>query len=147
MKHTKHPIRGILACLLVILIFVFIFPSDAQAATQGNYTYTTANGAATITKCSTSASGKITLPNTLGGYPVTAIGASAFSGCTRLTEVIIPAGVTSIGGSESHYADLGLDRHLSGRGYYHRCHRARKDCNRSIIGCYIPGDTYIFMFG
>ena len=102
-----------LACLLVILIFVFIFPSDAQAATQGNYTYTTANGAATITKCSTSASGKITLPNTLGG-------------------------------SESHYADLGLDRHLSGRGYYHR---ARKDCNRSIIGCYIPGDTYIFMFG
>ena len=99
MKHTKYPIRGILACLLAILIFVFIFPSDVQAATQGNYTYTTANGAATITKCSTSASGKITLPNTLGGYPVTAIGASAFSGCTRLTEVIIPAGVTSIGSS------------------------------------------------
>ena len=99
MKHTKHPIRGILACLLAILIFVFIFPSDVQAATQGNYTYPTANGAATITKCNTSASGQITLPNTLGGYPVTAIGASAFSGCTRLTEVIIPAGVTSIGGS------------------------------------------------
>ncbi len=38
-----------------------------------------------------------TLPKTLNGKPVTAIGNSAFFGCTGLTSVKIPASVTSIG--------------------------------------------------
>ncbi len=43
--------------------------------------------------------GAITVPSTLGGKPVTGIGASAFEDCTSLTDVTIPEGVTSIGAS------------------------------------------------
>ena len=41
--------------------------------------------------------GAITIPSTLGGYPVTGIGDYAFGGCSGLTSVTIPDGVTSIG--------------------------------------------------
>ncbi len=39
----------------------------------------------------------IIIPNTLGGYPVTAIGTDAFSDCLSLNSVTIPDGVISIG--------------------------------------------------
>ena len=42
--------------------------------------------------------GKVDIPDRMGGAPVVRIGANAFNGC-RLTEVSIPAGVTSIGNS------------------------------------------------
>lgn len=43
--------------------------------------------------------GELVIPDTLGGYPVTAISGDAFRNCTGLTSVTIPEGVTSIGGS------------------------------------------------
>ena len=42
-------------------------------------------------------SGKVVIPSTLGGYPVTAIGYEAFYGCDRLTEIVVPNGVRTIG--------------------------------------------------
>ena len=36
------------------------------------------------------------LPDTLGGYPVTEVGAYAVSGCSSLTSIKIPDGVTRI---------------------------------------------------
>lgn len=42
-------------------------------------------------------SGAISVPSSLGGYPVTAIGNGAFCECENLTSVKIPVGVTSIG--------------------------------------------------
>ena len=43
--------------------------------------------------------GDLIIPNNVNGFRVTSIGNSAFSGCSGLTSVIIPAGVTSIGNS------------------------------------------------
>lgn len=48
---------------------------------------------------STDVSGRLVLPDTLEGLPVTEIGPFAFCGCTGLTEVILPTSVTNIGES------------------------------------------------
>ncbi len=42
--------------------------------------------------------GHVTIPSTLGGKPVTCIGANAFYDCREFTSVLIPDSVTSIGG-------------------------------------------------
>ena len=68
----------------------------ASAATSGYYTYTVSNGKVTITNCDESISGNITIPSTLGGYPVTLIGDSAFRYCYYITSIVIPEGVTRI---------------------------------------------------
>ena len=51
---------------------------------------------ASVTECDP-CSGKITIPRTLGGCPVTSIGASAFSYCQDLTGVLVPSSIRSIG--------------------------------------------------
>jgi hypothetical protein len=61
-----------------------------------DYTYTTSNNTITLTRYIGSG-GAVTIPSTIGGLPVTNIGASAFNNCTSLTSVTIPSSVTSIG--------------------------------------------------
>ncbi len=65
------------------------------------WNYTLTDGKATIT--SASLSGDVVIPNTLGGYPVMSIGGSAFKGCSGLTSITIPEGVTSIGDYAFYY--------------------------------------------
>jgi len=60
-----------------------------------DYTYTVSDGNATITGY-TGIGGAITIPSTLGGYPVVAIGESAFKSINSLTSVTISDGVMSI---------------------------------------------------
>jgi hypothetical protein len=48
-------------------------------------------------ECYTGTGTDITIPETLGGYPVTSIGCEAFKNCTYLKSVVIPNSVTSIG--------------------------------------------------
>ncbi len=79
----------------------FDFSMKAEAATEytsGIYTYTISNGEATIIECDTSVSGAITIPSTLGGYPVTSIGTCAFAYITdsRITTLSIPDSIKSI---------------------------------------------------
>lgn len=45
--------------------------------------------------------GTLIIPSTLGGYPVTELGSSAFYGCRSLTSVTIPKGVKRLRRSKS----------------------------------------------
>lgn len=91
-----------------------------------------------ITKVDTSISGDIIIPSTLGGYPVTEIGDSAFSNCTNLTSITIPDSVTSIGFSafsgctNLERITFGEDSQLTSIGY-----RSFGDCT-SLLEINIP---------
>ena len=93
---------AIFALLLTCLCAVHL---PANAATEGNYTYSVSNGKATITDCKTSISGDVTIPATLGGYPVTSIGYQAFYNCDSLTTVTMGNSVQTIGRYAFYYCD------------------------------------------
>jgi hypothetical protein len=63
---------------------------------QGQFSYTTNNGAITLTGY-TGPGGAVAIPSTINGLPLTGIGDDAFDDCTNLTSVTIPDSVTSIG--------------------------------------------------
>ncbi len=93
---------------LLLALAAFLLPLSFFAATETvngiEWNYTVTDGKATITSGTefssaipTSTSGPVTVPSTLGGYPVTAIGEYAFYDCSELTSFTIPDGVTSLG--------------------------------------------------
>ena len=93
---------------LLFTLAATLAAAQLMAATETvdgiKWTYTVSEGKASVGSgsyyspaVSTSTTGAITIPATLGGYPVTSIGNGAFSGCSGLTSVSIPDSVTSIG--------------------------------------------------
>ena len=80
-----------------------VWDGDAPAAVtpaataQGPYTYTTNNGAITITKY-TGPGGEVTIPSSINGLSVTVIGDSAFMYRGDVTGISIPDSVTNIVG-------------------------------------------------
>ena len=93
----KLRLKRLLVGVLSVLLIGTIAAIPVNAASVDDLSYTISNGAVTITDCNTSASGKMTIPDTIEGYPVTKIGNYAFSDCSALTSVTIPASITSIG--------------------------------------------------
>lgn len=89
--------KRIIGSLLLLCMFIAMLPTTVLAATEGYYTYTVSGGKATITDVSYNLSGAVTIPATLGGYPVTSIGYQAFYVNDNITSVIIPDGVIDIG--------------------------------------------------
>ncbi|HEY3760682.1 MAG TPA: leucine-rich repeat domain-containing protein [Verrucomicrobiae bacterium] len=89
----KAKIQNVLLPLLLLLM-----PAMAQA----QFNYTVSNGAATITGYS-GPSGPVTIPATIGGYPVTSIGASAFFFNSSPTSITIGTNITSIGDSAFYF--------------------------------------------
>jgi hypothetical protein len=81
-----------------------IFNDDIHV--EGDYTYTVANRQAKIIDLNEACSGTLSITNTLGGYPVTSIGCSAFNRCKNLSGVMIPDGVTSV----DHHAFRGCSK-------------------------------------
>lgn len=71
----------------------------AEAAeVEGNYYYTVTDGVATITDVKTAElSGTVTVPSTLGGYPVVAIARYAFDGASKIVSLIVPEGIKTAG--------------------------------------------------
>ena len=64
---------------------------------DGDFDYVVDNGEATITDCVSTVKGDIVIPSAIEGYPVTAIGDNAFSGCTGITKITLPDTVKTIG--------------------------------------------------
>lgn len=92
---TPHLRRRICAALFLPALLLSL-----PRAVQAQFTYiTNGDGALTITGY-TGPGGDVTIPATIVGHPVTAIGDGAFhSGAATITDVTIPNTVTSIGDS------------------------------------------------
>jgi putative transposon-encoded protein len=107
LKREEEDMRKVLSILIAVCLVLSLFTgvlASARADTRsGNFIFRT-NGTTpqtvTITKY-IGEGGKVTIPKTLNGYPVTIIGLdygnSPFGNSSKLTNVTISNGITSIG--------------------------------------------------
>ena len=95
LHHSSTPF------LIPAALAALILPPTLRAYTETvngiEWTYTVSDGKASVDSGSSestavpkSTKGAITIPATLGGYPVTSIGDHVFRGCSELTSVTIP---------------------------------------------------------
>lgn len=84
------------AILLICCLVVALLPLNASAGTYDIFTYEIKNGEVTITGCAKNTTGKVVIPDTIEGYPVTAIGEKAFYQQGKITEVVLPDTVKTI---------------------------------------------------
>ena len=92
------------------------------------YTYSVLNGQAEIgssnawtTAVSPKPTGHVTVPSSLGGFPVVGIGTYAFGDCYGLEGVTIPEGVTTIGEwvfSRCQFEDMTIPKSVTSIGRY-----------------------------
>jgi len=82
--------------LFAVLLLLMLCISCAPAETEGDFAYSISGGKAAVTAYTGSAA-VLTVPDTLGGYPVASIRYCAFRNCETLTHVTLPRGITSIG--------------------------------------------------
>lgn len=89
--------KRIISVFIATVLIVISVPCTAVFAdTDGYFTYRITDGYATITDVDPAISGEVTVPETLGGYPVTKIGVEAFYKCYDITGIIIPEGVVTL---------------------------------------------------
>jgi|GEM_PF-220488 len=107
----KRSLSLMLVLAMLLAVFTILPASAAQADENistvgtadktteyngGTLSYVSDNGQITIT-ASENMSGKITIPSSIDGLPVTAIGSEAFKDQTEMLAVVIPESVTEIG--------------------------------------------------
>ena len=96
--------KKVFIAVTAMVMMAISMQADTATVNGITWTYTVSGGKASIYNDGFSAipettTGAITIPSSLGGYPVTSIGNDAFRDCSGLTSVTIPNSVTSIGGS------------------------------------------------
>lgn len=94
--------RFLIACNLVCTMCTVIL-ADTEIVDGIEWTYTVSDGKAIIhddetynTAIPYETKGSVTIPSTLGGYPVTSIGDSTFSYCDSLTHITISNSIIAI---------------------------------------------------
>ncbi len=96
-KKKGTRLGSIIIATMMLTGAFFVISSSPVSADGVPYTYSVINGEAVITAY-IGTEGAVVIPSTLGGYPVTGIGASAFSNPDgfSVTSITIPNSVTSI---------------------------------------------------
>lgn len=93
----KRTIAVLMAMVMLVSSAVMLGTgANAEELKEGIYTYTVSEGEATITGVDEETTGTITLPATLGGYPVTTVGSNSFLGCRSFDKLIIPENITTL---------------------------------------------------
>ena len=95
--RKKLGFAAVLITMLCLVVCLSMSVCAAEEYVDGLYTYTVADGEATIVGVDNSISGDVAVPNALGGYKVVAIGANAFKNRTAITNITIPETVSIIG--------------------------------------------------
>jgi len=128
MKTTNFSRMMSLVLVFAMLATMFVFNAGAAAtfdeSGENLLTYVIEGDTVTILKCSDKATGEVVIPAEIDGKAVTKIDKNAFEGCKSITSLVIPEGVTVIGGETvvpeltiDDYADLfvksGLIFHLN----------------------------------
>ena len=93
----KLTVKNITVLMIIGMMLIVVAPLNVNAVTQNVFKYKVSNGQVTIVSCDKTVKGKLTIPDTLGGYPVTSIGDAAFYLCSDLKSITIPNSVTRIG--------------------------------------------------
>lgn len=96
MKRNFIIISVIIIVLFTLIPTVFAAAESDQTKISGHYTYKIVDGNAEIVDFNTSIDDDITIPSTLGEYPVTSIGDYAFYECGALTNITISDSITNI---------------------------------------------------
>lgn len=91
--------------LLVSFLLALAGAFPAAALTDGVLDYIVQNGEATVTACRAE-SQTYTLPETVGGYPLTTLGTGFMQNNTQVRELIVPASVKRV--QEQCSAIIGL---------------------------------------
>ena len=90
-QYVECAMKTRIKVLLPLLLLLSL-----PALVQAQFTFTTNNGAITITRY-TGLGGNVIIPSTTNGYPVTNVGDLPFYSCSSLTSITIPKSVTDIG--------------------------------------------------
>lgn len=85
------------AIFLICCLIMAFLPFPASAGVYDVLTYEIKDNQVTITGCDKTARGKVIVPDTIEGCPVTAIGEKAFSGRRNITEIVLPETIKTIG--------------------------------------------------
>ena len=93
----KRRISALVLSIAIILSMLTVCIFSASAATYGNLTYKVEGGKVIITGCSSDATGTLTIPAKISGYPVTGIEHHAFMDCSSLKRITLPSSIKSIG--------------------------------------------------
>ncbi len=134
--------RKIITLLLVfsLLLSIPVFAED-NGIKEGNFSYTVANGNATVTGVD-DIDGEVVVPEKLGGYTVSKIADGAFAGSEKIEKVYIPDTVKTIGSMCFAYStsikSVRLSKNILAieEGLFYQC--------SSLIGVTIPdGVSYI----